>query len=162
MPESWFDRNAKSIVDYVMMTGLAGAQATQSKIKYTVPSGRMAMVEVLGSTVARTATASPVGRPRAYWKITPKTAAAKIVLEASIVSNTVGDSDRDCLKAPMILLDGDEIEGFLQDVGTGGRVDYTFSYKLTEFTMYDIPEERKEQLDIQEPRKPWWPWGWPF
>jgi len=128
----WYDRNPVSRVDYYWGSGVAPHGVT-TRLSYTVPSGKKAMVEVLVLKVRRNTAATTLGIARASLILTPSGGAPDNFMDACIVNNTVDVKDGWSIGASLALITGDLLEFTTYDGSTGGTCDYWLSYKITEF-----------------------------
>jgi len=129
---AWYDRNPVQRADSYLASDLAPHTET-TRLTYTVPSGKKAMIEEISGRVLRTAAATTLGRARAKIALTPSGGSMKVLVEAKILKNTVGDTDVQGFPASMTLLAGDRLDLITDDMSTGGTCDFHLSYKITEF-----------------------------
>ena len=153
---SWFDRNPKSIAEYSWYE--VAPHAYTSRFEYTVPSGRMAFVETLEADVVRSEAATTAGYATAKFGFTPNgSAIEKDIVNAWIeaIHNTIGDENRKTLAGMMLMCEGDKINAITGDLGTGGKVMYLITMKITEFDALQPIDRQiileKAKKDIQEP-----------
>jgi len=128
----WYDRNPISKNDNYDILDIT-PHSTTTRLTYTVPAGKKAMLEILQATVRRRTAATTLGRAYALWQFTPSGDLTKILLFSRVEDNTVGAKDDHALGTTMAMYAGDRIDGNTYDGSTGGTCDYTLSYKITEF-----------------------------
>jgi len=104
-----------------------------TRLTYTVPAGKKAMVEVMQVRVRRASAATTVGLAGAYVMLTPSGGVIKEILDTGINDNTVNARDNNALGGTMVLCTGDQLDLKTYDLSTGGTCDYFVCYKLTEF-----------------------------
>ena len=129
---AWYDRNPASKANHYGQTLAPHTPVT--RLSYTVPSGKKAMVEVLQTGVKRITVATTPESPTCYWTLTPNGGAKKWILGARIdMLNIVGDSDDRGIGTTLPLFAGDALDGDTGDTSTEGTVFFFLAYKLTEF-----------------------------
>ena len=129
---AWYDRNAASRADTYTGQQLA-PHALTTRLTYTVPAGKKAIVELLQVKCVRRTAATTVGLVYAYATITPSGGSEKEILDSYLFGNAVGDKDGQALQGTLVLCTGDVINMKTYDGSTGGTVDYFLAYKVTEF-----------------------------
>ena len=129
---AWYDRNSVPRQDYYEGIDVAPHSAT-TRLSYTVPAGKKAVVELLQARVYRSSTATASSLTRAWFTLIPSGGTPKIILMATIRSNNVGDKEVAQIGTTLTLFPGDKLEGGTGDLSTGGTCDYFLAYKLTEF-----------------------------
>jgi len=129
---AWYDRTAASKCDYYYGQGVS-PHAVTTRLTYTVPAGKKAMVEVMQVRVRRASAATTVGLAGAYVMLTPSGGVIKEILDTGINDNTVNARDNNALGGTMVLCTGDQLDLKTYDLSTGGTCDYFVCYKLTEF-----------------------------
>jgi len=149
----WYDRNPAIHTDYDEQINL-GPHALTTRLEYTCPVDRMAMVELLQCSVERMTVAAPAAYASAIWFFTPAGEAEVGFLHARLLlTNLVGDNATRSVGTTLTLLPGDRIRARTADTSTGGTCYYYTSYKLTEFDAYlyhAAPKTRPEPLvDVQ-------------
>jgi len=129
---AWYDRNPISRIDHYW--GLTVApHALTTRLTYTVPAGKKAILEALQVRCIRRTAATTVGLVYAVAYITPSGASEKELLDCYLFTNNVGDKDGQALQGTVTLFAGDVLGLKTYDGSTGGTVDYFLAYKLTEF-----------------------------
>jgi len=149
----WYDRNAESLVGEFIADAVAPHGDT-SRIVYTCPKDRQAMVELLTCRVKRRGAAGVTENAESYWNFTPVGKIANRILRAVIITNVVGDKDSQAIGGTITMFEGDVLEGWTYNGDTTGECDHDLSYKITEFDAYLYhapPKTRPEPLvDVQE------------
>ena len=149
----WYDRKPTSNGDRWSAAALAPHGLT-TRLTYTVPKGKIAMVEVMQARLERVDVAAPAGRPQANWIVTPNGGLAIYLLHAFTRGNIMGDGDGVAIGATLMLFEGDRLWANTVDDSTGGSMDYHLSYKITEFDAYlyhATPKTRpRPEIDVQE------------
>ena len=130
---AWYDRNPTTLVD--SFTGSAAPHAPTTRISYTVPAGKKAIVETLAAKVIRMAAASTPELVTAQFLLTPSGGEERVLLGAYLTSaqNSPKDSDSLGIGPSLTLFPGDYIRGITFDLSTGGLVYYVLILKLTVF-----------------------------
>ena len=148
----WYDRNPESGVG-AYLGGLAPHAGT-SRLSYTCPKEKIAMVELLSCSIWRTKVDTTPGDVGAHWMLTPKGKTPMMFLYAFLFDNNLGATDTRAIGTTLILLPEDKIEGFTFDLGADGEIMYFLAYKLTLFDAFPIeaPPFQVELpiMDIQE------------
>lgn len=130
----WFDRNPKSISDEY--DDDVNPHAETERLTYTVPSDRIALIEVLSINITQTVAATAGGFANARWYVTPNgesetrfftvtLANLTAVITGRTVSKTIGST--------IPLFDGDKFVLKTSMFGTAGTMAVECGYKLTEF-----------------------------
>jgi len=149
----WYDRKPISYAGDDEQINL-GPHATATRLEYTCPRDRMALVELLQCQIERMVVDTAPGYPISSWYFTPYGEAEFRILCARILkTNLVGDKDQHNIAGTIVMCPGDRIRARTADNGTDGRCYYYESYKLTEFDAYLYhapPKTRPEPLvDVQ-------------
>lgn len=130
---AWFDRNPKIEAEQYGPVEKTPHNYT-TRFSYTVPVGRIALVELLESSVERTVAATTAGYAIAKFLITPEGyGASKDMINAYIITNTIGDKNYRSVGSTITLFSGDKIEMVTADLSTGGKCIFYLALKLTEF-----------------------------
>jgi hypothetical protein len=129
---AWYDRNPASKRGYLSVLDAAPHSLT-TRISYTCPSGKKAMVELLYAAVIRKTAPTTVGRAVTAWYLTPSGGTEGLIMEAVLFSSTVGDSIYLSPSGNLMLFPGDTLTSKTFDGSTGGTCDYQMGYKITEF-----------------------------
>lgn len=132
----WYDRNAVSIADYFQAD--TAPHAVTTRVTYTCPSGKIALIEICNLTVTRLGAADPTaGVVEAIMEFTPYSAENGTMarpLYLTFTNNTVGTGDRMSIGATMVMQAGDVFTLRSGESGSnGGLVRYVLGYKGTEF-----------------------------
>ena len=128
----WYDRNPESLVKGYDSPSLA-PHSVEVRWSYTVPKGRKAIVEGLFVKLIRRTTATTEQLASCHVDFIEKDGGANpAVLKAVIVTNLVGDIDKDVLEG-LVMYEGDYISGATQDLSEGGTIAYMTGCKITEF-----------------------------
>ena len=152
----WYDRNPSSKAEGWVNVGVAPHGVTK-RVSFTCPDEKIAMVELLEVHVHRATVATTPIKASATFKLTPKQGTMKTILTARItVLNTVGDKDGHSIGSTLMLFAGDILEGYTEDLSTGGTCDYLVLLKVTEFDFeppksYVYAEDLTPKEDIQQP-----------
>lgn len=148
MSAPWYDRNPKSKAGRFFDKKTPHSEVKH--LEYIVPTGKIAVIDLLQVGVFRTDVDSAPDWARAYFIIGPKIGTFMHFV-AQIKTNTVGDRDDDHVGG-ILLFEGDALRGYTYDDGADGGVFYHLSYKLTELDgiPYVAPPEAAPP-DIQEP-----------
>jgi hypothetical protein len=129
---AWYDRNpTHKLLSWGQLNVAPHGETV--RWTYTVPAGKKAFVESVFAYLRRSAAATTVGRAAVVIWITPSGGSAAILIDVEILTNNVGDSDRQGVGQSLILLPGDTIEARTVDISTGGTVNYSAAAKITEF-----------------------------
>jgi len=129
---AWYDRNPIVKADSYWAAAVSPHSET-TRLQYTVPSGKKAMVEVLQAGMVQESAPTTPGRAAAFWTITPSGGTEKYLLTADIVATAEGDSSIIGVGSSLILKAGDVLKGKTYDSGSGGTKVILLSYKITEF-----------------------------
>lgn len=149
----WYDRNAEEIFKSYEASGVAPhTQAT--RWTYTVPDQKKACVELMLVSVDRETATTVLGTAQASIYYQTKDGVTGNLTLVSIISDTVGEKERQVLGLSVMLLEGDTIQGLTVDNSTGGTVGYIVNAKITEFDEYPIElapfQVELPKRDIQE------------
>lgn len=99
----------------------------------TVPAGMRAVLQSAAATLLRVTAAAPVGLLEVT--VTATVAAAPVrVVDLLLLTNAVGDTQRDVWSGELLLGAGDVLSGTSADASTGGTVDYRINALQTEFS----------------------------
>jgi len=128
---AWYDRNPVSRNGY--FAGASGPHAITTRLTYTCPAGKKAILEVMQARVDREIVATTPNYAQAIFEFEPAGGTAYYLLAARILTNNVGDKERAELGGNLTMYPGDVLRGRTVDVSTGGQCAYQLSYKLTEF-----------------------------
>ena len=156
----WYDRNPSVEVD--SYSGLLVVpHSAETRLTYTVPTGKKAFVELLYAKILIGTIAESAGMRYAIWRYTKKDGSAKNIVYVNIRTNVAGDKDKHEIGQSMIMLEGDKLEGITGDSSIGGTVDYLLGYKITEFDanppkdfIYIPDPQRKRDIQIAERKDP--------
>ena len=122
----WYDRNPDAKADHWGVTG--GPHPLTTRLTYTVPANKLAMVEILSAKVERITPAESVDLAMALWQLDDK-----YVIRSNIYGNVAGDKDLVGLGTSLMLCANDSLLGRTYDGSTGGTCNYFLSLKVTEF-----------------------------
>ena len=112
--------------------GSSAPHGATTRLSYTCPAGKIAMVELLSCSLWRITEATTLGQAGVYWR-RPVGAETNEFLYAFLLDNTVGAKDTRAIGATIVLFAGDKIEGVTFDLSTDGSCNYFLAYKVTEF-----------------------------
>jgi len=129
---AWYDRNPTIKEDHYWGQGVA-PHAVTTRISYTCPAGKKAMIEVLQVRVRRVTAATTLGLCGAYAMLTDAVAGAKEILDAYLNDNTLNVRNEAAIGTALIMVAGNTIDLKTYDTSTVGTCDYFMSYKITEF-----------------------------
>jgi len=129
---TWYDRAPTPRVDHYWGQGI-GPHAVTTRLTYTCPALKKAMVEVLQVRVRRQTAATTLGLAGAYAMLTPSGGSAKEILDAYLSNNTVDARNEAAIGTTLMLFAGDVLDLRTYDASTGGTCDYFVCYKITEF-----------------------------
>jgi len=130
--ETWHDRNPVQRLQSYSVAAVAPHGLTE-RWTYTVPAGTKTALEIALLMVTRDAAATTVGLARATIFYTPSGGSEEALLDAALLTNTVGDQDRAILGASAVLLPGDLIRATTIDASTGGTINYVLTAKIVDF-----------------------------
>jgi hypothetical protein len=130
---AWYDRSPTSKVDD--FGGIYAPHAETSRISYTCPSNKKAMIEALDSIVRRQTVAGTPSYLGALWRFTPNGGSGKVIIAARLspAENAVTDKDAVRLGSTITMYAGDVLDGRTYDISTTGTILYQLAYKITEF-----------------------------
>lgn len=103
------------------------------RYSYTVPAGRMAVLESAFVETTRATAPTTAGQARCYVVITRNGESSLIILEATIFSSTVGVTEWATLGTPITLVGGDAVTLRTIDTSTGGTCNYTGSVMISQY-----------------------------
>jgi len=129
---AWHDRNPTTRADHYWGQNVA-PHAVTTRLTYTCPAGKKAMVEVIMVRVRRASAATTLGTCGTYTMVTPSGGGTKEIVDAFINDNTVNARDQSAIGASLVMIAGDVLDLKTYDNSTGGTCDYFVCYKLTEF-----------------------------
>jgi len=129
---NWYDRNAGAVLKQWYQFEV-DPHALAERWAYTVPTGKMALVEVMQSSVHRTKAATSASYAGAYVRYTPSGEAYGNFLEAFLITNAVGDRADKIIGHSMLIYAGDKLQGYTYDLSTGGECYFMVNAKITEF-----------------------------
>lgn len=128
----WYDRNPVTRFRAWNAVNLAPHTSTQ-RWTYTVPAGKKAQLELVQVKVMRATAPTTPGYAYANIRFTPSGGSVDTLIQATIRTGTVGDTDQTVLGVCGVLQAGDTIEANSADGSTGGTIDYFATLKITEF-----------------------------
>lgn len=110
-----------------------GPHSTTVRYTYTVPAGRVAVLEAVFVEVTRATAPTTAGQARCYVVVTRNGASSLILVEATIFTSTVGVTEWATLGTPITLLSGDNVTLRTIDGSTGGTCNYTGSVMISQY-----------------------------
>jgi len=149
----WFDRNPLNIMlEY--RAQLAAPHVITERWIYTVPPDRIAYAELLGARIMRLTASAAALEPTCWIYYRPSGAGEEIIVGVSLVTNVVGDQDREFIGHSLLLFEGDRLRAITWDQSPDGNVEFHVRAKLTEFDAYLYhapPKTRPEpEINVQE------------
>jgi len=128
---AWYDRNSTPKAD--TFDALRDPHSIVTRITYTVPANKVAMVELLEQRSQRDEVATTPGNVITRWIYTIYGEPEVNIMDTRHKGNAVGDTAEKQLGAALMLFTGDILEGKTADTSTAGKISYKMAYKLTEF-----------------------------
>ena len=128
----WYDKNPIAKTDQI--AGCFTSHSYTTRLLYTVPARRKAIVEMIYASVIRSVAASTPHEPKffvSFWISGDLYDFVLVWLNSS--QNAVKDKDSFAAGGNVLLNAGDKIEFYTSDDSTGGECCYNAGYKLTEF-----------------------------
>ena len=150
----WYDRNPKSVFKRYSATDVA-PHAQTLRWTYTVPKGKKAFVEYMGIRIERITAAGTPAEVIVCIDLEIEGLASMSFMIAVLVTNNVGDTDRDSIGQSLILNAGEVLRSYTTDLSTGGTMRYLTVAKITEFDAYPIErlpfQVELPKRDLQQP-----------
>lgn len=155
---SWFDRKPLNILlEY--RAQLAAPHVITERWTYTVPRNRIAYAELLGARILRLTASAAALEPTCWIYYRPSGGAEEIIVGVSLITNNIGDQDREFIGHSLLLFPGDRIRAITWDQSPDGNVEFHVRAKLTEFDAYlyvgprkTMPEPRGRDVQAAGPK----------
>lgn len=128
---NWYDR-ALTFIERLGRLQDAGHVAV-SRLNYTVPANRVAVVTFTPISVHRTTGAGILGTARSFYSVTPNGGALKDFGGVSFIDNTVNFERLYNINSSVRLVEGDEVEWNTEDTSTGGQCWFIGGFLINEY-----------------------------
>ena len=148
IPEvQWYDRNPKGhLINY---DHELAPHTANTRVTYTCPAEKIAMVELLDVNIIRSEAATTVGIAMISWGYQAKGEIMGKIVVAKIVTNIVGDHAEHGIGVTLTMFPGEILSAVTSDNSVAGKVHYFLAAKITEFEAYEY--KSAEFQDIQQP-----------
>jgi hypothetical protein len=149
-----YDRDPEIVIKDYEKTS-SGPHAATTRWSYTVPKGKKAYLESAYVKLIRRTAATTAGWAVFYVGYTGANSSGNI-MKAVMITNNIGDTDKDRLAGPLLMEEGDGLCAQSQDLSVDGLIGYISGAKITEFSLHSakdfkIIEEQLPGPDVQQP-----------
>lgn len=110
-----------------------GPHTLTTRVSYTVPAGKQAIVSGIATHIQRTATAGTLGDSEVLIGILPSGGSLINVFRGFTFSNVTANHDTRSIVADYLLLEGDELRLETVIGGVGGLLDLVGTVSVVEF-----------------------------